>query len=1670
MVATPQRRSTRTRPVAATPSTTANGHAATDKTAAAELSSSSLTDPELESDSDAAPPRETPRSTRGSRRGRGRPPTKGRGGTPRITSTRTDPGLDNGDSSEDEPPARGRPRGRGAKRARHSSAAVTKSLWDIDSVSQVPAQPSTRGTAKRRRGGASNRVSTRGEPPATLLDDAESVLFEAIMDKETALASVVSDWIDSYSSDASAALLDLINLMIRACGCQLGIGGSNLHEEDVAVTVLTDLQTRLKSDTPVDFPMQSKSKIYKRFAKNCLDFFGRLLQQGQHVLVYRGEFMDTFGLWLTLMTGSSFRPFRYTATLIALTSISTLCELSQGVQANLTTTHRQLKTEQQKRRRSGAGTNQGRLQQLEQTVANLNSQASTLAQLTDKWFAAVFTHRYRDMDPHIRQECVKALANWISKLPSRFLEDKYLRFIGWMLSDKVAAVRQEAVGALIHLFNQPALLPGLYHFIKRFEGRLVTMALYDADVTGTRLGALELVALLCQQGLVEGGVADVFTHMDRVESTANEAGAPAHPEDVSNTDGADTINDIAKRVLAHYRITQTQTSGQDSTYCVCQARSGDPHTFDCTDQQVVRRILQENPLQVFFIPLLFNSRPRVRQAVAPLVAWWVTSYWLPAFANAELGSEDDPLGLEVALSSESESEISADDDSADEASEPEETVDSTQRTAEGTLTWRALGTLSKRQERKFRLYKTLTLLLEAFTRPDAPSPDESPLAGAIHYDDIQVEELTGRAQTAFNLRVCAATAALTSEVPELVDWKALCTYATLDHSYSSHTEPPPTTVPVPETVAPSFAGGRSARRRKPTRPTPAPAPVQSAPTASYQRCFWLTEAQESVFLDFFVECLKAVCGMEGTATNSTQATILAAGSATGAGVAASGGVHTSTKGNARERKRQAEYLQEQESNLNQLSQRLIDVIPSLLARYRADANRISKILCLVTDGILRLDVFLEVRKVTGLRELATETKMLYFNHGSPLVLDQTLAAFRLILNNTLLGEGEGGDTDGQSLRHANESGDEPSTATAPLLAKAAMADMVKSMLDQVYDLCLQIHRLDVSQPLAVTIAQHPDGTLVAHLTTALYRLHQLAKLGNLELLNFQPSPRSLGEGQTDASMDEELPTEITDLLPTVGSFLATLLQLITWDERIPSTLDHLNLATISALALQILNQQFVWLVGHVQSQYQPAVNDDGPSDALGDPTTVAGLAVLQKYIFQQSRAWLEGGGSDTAGEGVLGYRLIQHDIFQTHCQLLWLLSGDITHPQVCPPLVPLRVGVDATTREEFGGFIQSTLAHWLDVVDSPVGEEENEEGEEGGERPRHELDRRLLLQARQSVASYLQGFTLDIFTADDAVPLLTHYGLLDPVYDDMVKLTCEQLAQAAPPVDRVTLNEHYEILKQRQHLIGLFATAGTSSFDLWLNRCRHRANPTVSLARMLAQSLRTMKVSHPNLPPVIGASDPLATPRQNPHRVDQADDANHGSTTLNPTPQQQLYQLNRVITSAVTKLHQEGISYALTKYKGYQRLENSTAAVHTLKFFKALVPFITGLITPFQAESIKLSAADIATTNEIEIPNTEGQLQNTDPTTAGDGETMAGPDRSVKDWDAYHHYLKQLQKRQHVGGGDGNSDDILKPVPLVDPVMEEDQEAEPDNLMDEDDPVSETSQDEEPEIPESIEE
>ena len=126
--------------------------------------------------------------------------------------------------------------------------------------------------------------------------------------------------------------------------------------------------------------------------------------------------IENIHFWVTSMSSSYLRPFRHTATVISLAIATALCYIARDqIDAN-TSTRGLMESEKKKR-----PLNKGRVETFQKNLAEGEERVEICQNTIRDFFDTVFVHRYRDIDPKIRLECVDALGRWIAILPSIFL-------------------------------------------------------------------------------------------------------------------------------------------------------------------------------------------------------------------------------------------------------------------------------------------------------------------------------------------------------------------------------------------------------------------------------------------------------------------------------------------------------------------------------------------------------------------------------------------------------------------------------------------------------------------------------------------------------------------------------------------------------------------------------------------------------------------------------------------------------------------------------------------------------------------------------------------------------------------------------------------------------------------------------------------------------------------------------------------------------------------------------------------------------------------------------------------------------------------------------------------------------------------------------------------------
>jgi cohesin complex subunit SA-1/2 len=91
---------------------------------------------------------------------------------------------------------------------------------------------------------------------------------------------------------------------------------------------------------------------------------------------------------------------------------------------------------------------------LQRLVESLERSSSELQEIVQNVISGVFMRRYRDSNFNIRASSLAAMSKISLTRPDAFLKDTYLKYFGWMMSDKVASVRVAALQGLLTPFTR----------------------------------------------------------------------------------------------------------------------------------------------------------------------------------------------------------------------------------------------------------------------------------------------------------------------------------------------------------------------------------------------------------------------------------------------------------------------------------------------------------------------------------------------------------------------------------------------------------------------------------------------------------------------------------------------------------------------------------------------------------------------------------------------------------------------------------------------------------------------------------------------------------------------------------------------------------------------------------------------------------------------------------------------------------------------------------------------------------------------------------------------------------------------------------------------------------------------------------------------------------------
>ncbi|KAI1438720.1 hypothetical protein GGR50DRAFT_297212 [Xylaria sp. CBS 124048] len=333
--------------------------------------------------------------------------------------------------------------------------------------------------------------------PESLARRLDNDLYTEIFGSGNESDDVAAHWFRNYQNNDAKALTELINCVLLAAGCEHQLTEDDIRDPENSANKLTELEEAYEQTGISDYPLISRTKTSKNFRELLVGFFNSLVNLlNQTDAIYGDEaLLDSIQRWVGIMSSSALRPFRHTATTVALSMLTALIDVMKLLDERITRLNQSLQAESHRR-----GKNKQLIESTQKTVETAKENREFIDAKVKDLFDIVFVHRYRDIDPKIRAECIEALGTWVCNLPTVYMSPEYLRYLGWLLSDVNVTTRLEVLKQLAKVLKRDA--EKLAHFIDRFRPRLVEMATRDSEVS-VRVAAIAVVDILRGSGMLE---------------------------------------------------------------------------------------------------------------------------------------------------------------------------------------------------------------------------------------------------------------------------------------------------------------------------------------------------------------------------------------------------------------------------------------------------------------------------------------------------------------------------------------------------------------------------------------------------------------------------------------------------------------------------------------------------------------------------------------------------------------------------------------------------------------------------------------------------------------------------------------------------------------------------------------------------------------------------------------------------------------------------------------------------------------------------------------------------------------------------------------------------------------------------------------------------------------
>ena len=366
----------------------------------------------------------------------------------------------------------------------------------------------------------SNKKMKKASTAAISKCRSKNTIFHAICSNKS-LPQVVETWYNSYSKDSVCGMSSLINSLLLAAGSIDDCIPSNMDLEGLdspeLEEVLTEMVSYVKEEQRLSFSSKRKSSKSKRISSDDMGYSYPLGNAERQMNSFRRNFQCFWNMLfvkvLTVQEQQASKklnlntiPMRILLSLaeilMALSNLSSLPSLRDAVtevmlqmSVTLLTSavvplRDQIVSSKRQAVAASSGKRGGGSAKLSaiQALQNKSQQSyDHYNNLVNTIFNTIFVHRHKDHFSVIRSCCAFYLGQFISVDPHQFMEDTYLKYLGWLANDKFVSVRQQVVTSFLSvLLNEKiaeivSVPQRMKAFSERFVDRWVEMAVGDVD-------------------------------------------------------------------------------------------------------------------------------------------------------------------------------------------------------------------------------------------------------------------------------------------------------------------------------------------------------------------------------------------------------------------------------------------------------------------------------------------------------------------------------------------------------------------------------------------------------------------------------------------------------------------------------------------------------------------------------------------------------------------------------------------------------------------------------------------------------------------------------------------------------------------------------------------------------------------------------------------------------------------------------------------------------------------------------------------------------------------------------------------------------------------------------------------------------------------------------------